>query len=745
MHIGSVKYAALSGILAFAMAGAAHAQTAEAAPPPDAQAPARGSAADTQTSATTANTGQPNSSGTLSGSGQNGLQDIVVTAQRTRQRLQDVPVSVTAVTSADIDRRQIQTMLDVSAAAPNVKFDTVTGGTSGLRAYIRGGGITDAGYVLSESEVAIYVDDVYQARQSASLIDFAVLDRIEVLRGPQGVLYGRNSSAGAVNIITRAPAAQFTGLIEGGYGSFNERRLKAYVSTPLSRDGAWRFSVNGLVRARDGGAQYNVTTNKKVGSNSFEGGQADLSYVGNVINARLTGFYLHSNSDGQYAVNTTKDASGNIVPITGSYRRVASPDPSFGHTKQYGARLHLSADYGSGRLTSITGYSHLSEGWGEDFSGGVPASFLGIAGGGTLDLFYRTLIDTQHQFSEELQAAGKINGNLFEYVAGLYYFTESANQTQNSRIFFAPSTSVYIPTTHSYAAYAQGTLNITDRLALIAAGRYTSDHKSLTGSVGATPVSVRNTYSKFTPKLGVNFKINPNVLTYVSYSQGFKAGGYNGLASTAAQLATPFKPQVTTTYEAGFKSDLLGRRLRFNAAAFINKIKDRQQTVNLGNGGFLIENYNVEMKGIEAEISARVTRGLTLFVNGSVNEGHYTGTSSAVASILHNKLPVLPKTEFTVGFDYDVPIGPGHVTLGSDFNHREGYYSTPDNAPVGLVQPQDILNAYAGYEVGRWKLLVSGKNLLQQHGWQTGFGFSVVNPRFSIEPRTWLATVRYTF
>lgn len=669
------------------------------------------------------------------------LGDIVVTAQRTEQRLQDVPVSVTAIGAEDIERKNIISALDLNRVAPNVQFDTGTGGTSSLKPFIRGGGITDGGYVLSESEVAIYVDDVYQARLAGGAIDMAVLDRIEVLRGPQGVLYGRNSSAGAVNFITKGPGADFNGFVEVGYGTWNERRAKGYISTPLDENGTWRLSANGLVRARDGGMQYNETLDKKVGANNFEGGQVDLAYVGDAVNARLTGFYNNAESDGQYAVNTVLNADGtDRVPLSGSYRRVLSPVEGYSRAKQYGGRLHMSFEYPGGELRSITGYSRMSEGWLVDFSGGFRATPTQPA----VAQFVREMTSKQWQFSQETQLAGSF-GDAVDYVAGVYYFHEQATQNALTNTFGAPGTLFYRPKTDSFAGYVQGTVHLTDALSVILAGRYTVDDKDLYGGFNGTFVNVNIVNEKFTPKLGIDYKITPDVLAYASYSEGFKAGGYNGLANNLNELATPFRPQLTKAYEAGLKTTLLGNTLRLNVAGFWNDIQDRQQTVNAGDGSFLIENYDMRIRGIEGEVSWLVLPGLTIYGNGSLNDGKYTGVDSASATLINNVPPSLPDYQFTVGADYSVQAGPGTLGLGADFRKTDEYYSTPDNSLIGYVQPREILNGYVNYEYGPVTLLVSGKNLTNKVLPQTGFGFATVNPRFVIEPRTILGTIRYKF
>jgi len=672
-----------------------------------------------------------------------GFGDIIVSAQRTDQRLQDVPISVTAITADEIQTRQVLAATDVARLVPNLKLDGVTGGSAGLKAYIRGGGGTDGGYVMSEAEVALYVNDVYNARMQGALMDFAEIERIEVLRGPQGVLYGRNASAGAINIITKQPSDEFTGNIQAGYGTWNERRLKGYISVPLSEDGKWAASVNGIVRARDGGRQYNATLDRKVGEEKFAGGQFDLAYKGDVIKGRLNLYYLDLNSDGQWSVNTFTNDEGKIVPLSGSYRTVLSPVASDTRVKQKGGSLHLSADYPGGSLTSITGYSELDDYWIQDFSGGVYPQMIGAPGSTPLALFVRDSDSRQWQVSQELSAAGSLADGLVDYVTGLYFFHETGRQVMTSTVFFAPSTTNFYAKTDAWAGYGQLTFNVTDQLALIAGGRYTLEDKSLVADIDSLPANSRNHYKKFTPKLGVNYKPNSDILFYGSYGVGFKSGGYNGLASTAAQLAAAFRPQTTDAYEAGIKADV-GRTLRLALSGFINKIKDRQESISLGNGGFLIENYNMTVKGIEAEIAWKPVTGLQIWSNGALNDGKYRNVPAS-ASLAGNTPPFLPDYQATIGFDYNFDLASGRFKFGADANFRDAYFSTADNAPIGAVTSTQLVNAYVGYDVGPWQFQVAGKNLFNQINWQTGFGFSVINPRFMTDPRTVLATARYSF
>ncbi len=681
------------------------------------------------------------------------LQTINVTAQRVKQKLQDVPAAVTAFSPNAIENLQIQSVMDISRLVPNVKFDPVTAGSTSLKPFMRGGGVADGGQITSESEVGIYVDDVYRARLSAALIDFVELDRIEVLRGPQGVLYGRNSSAGAVNIITRAPSDSFAASAEVGVGNGGEKRVKGYVSSPLSDDKRWRGSLQGMKRQRDTNGQFNVTLDKKVGEEKFDGLQGDLAYEGKELQSRLTLFHTHTDGDGQWAVPNTISSDGKtITPSTGSYRKVASPHDSLTDVTQDGATLRLTGNAGGVRLTSITGYVKMDDHWRQDFSGGVSGALIGNPAAGTVALFDRDSVTDHHQFSQELQAAGDIAGGRMSYVAGLYAFSEKGTQKLHSVIFFTPSDVVFNADTKSVAAFGQLSAKFGDNTTVMLGGRYTRDDKHLDGSFGTSPFDQSSTYSRFNPKLGVDYKITPEVLLYGSYSEGFKAGGYNGLAGSVAQISKPFLPQYTDAYELGVKAELLERKLRLNAAVFHNKIKNRQQTLTVTTGpsagAFVVESYNAKLTGLELELAWKAMPGLQLWANGAINDGKYVSCSTEVAvscSVINNKLPIFPDHVYTVGIDHEFEAGPGTLKWGADYSERDPYFSTADNVLIGYVQRQKFLNAYVAFDHGAWTYQLAGKNLLQQEGWQTGFGFAVVQPRFAIPARSVLLTAKYRF
>jgi iron complex outermembrane recepter protein len=451
-------------------------------------------------------------------------------------------------------------------------------------------------------------------------------------------------------------------------------------------------------------------------------------------------------------VPNTIGSDGSITPSTGSYRKVASPYDSLTDVRQSGSTLRLQTRRGGVKLSSITGYVAMKDHWRQDFSGGVSAALLGGSADETLALFTRESLTDHHQFSQELQAAGELLDGGLSYVTGLYYFTESGLQDIASSTFYVPSQVRLNADTSSRAAFGQLSAKLAPATTLLLGGRYSEDRKKLSGSLDGQTFDLSNRYSKFTPKIGIDHKLSPDTLAYTSYSQGFKAGGYNGLASTVAQISQPFLPQTTDAWELGLKTELLERRLRLNAALFHNKIKNRQQTLTVASGpeagSFVVENYNAKLTGLELEAAWRLGRNLTLWANGAVNTGKYTACATTVSvpcSVIDNKLPLFPDHVFTIGFDQQFVIGQNVLRVGADYNERAAYYSTADNAQIGAVPRQKNLNAYVAYDIGAWTVQLAGKNLTQEEGWQTGFGFSVVQPRFAIPGRTVMLTARYQY
>lgn len=679
------------------------------------------------------------------------IENIVVTAQRKAENIQNTPVTISALGADEIEKFQIDNTKDLSQVMPNVLIRPVTGGSGGITPFIRGGGVTDGANITSEAEVGIYIDDVFQPRSSASFIEALNIERIEVLRGPQGTLYGRNSSAGALKVITATPSEEFTLRNEIGIGRWDEFYDKLSLSGPLNDDGSLRGGFSGMYRDRDGGRQDNVTLDREVGEEEYKGFQADLYYESDTYTVRLKGFYSDYDSDGLWASALDPfeiDRPYDDIPFTsGAIDKLLSPYESYTSDKQYGSSLHLNFDVGeSASITSVTSWTELEDDWAVGFSGGVANAALGIPAPGYVELFERNSVSDTDSFTQEIQIQGDAYDSFVNYVGGLYYFRESGRQELNSLIFFTPSTTAFDITTDSYAVFGQASLNFTQNLAVTLGGRYTEDKKTLDGLVSGIVVDRDDTFSKFTPKVAVEYQMADDVLVFASYTEGFKAGGYNGLASTAQALNTPFDPQEVEAWEIGVKSEWWDNRLRLNLAGFFNEYASLQQQAVTDQGVFITENYDAEHKGLEAELSVQLTSYLFLWANGVYQDSEYTGfTGESTGALLGNQMTNVFEYQFAAGLDFTYDIGPGTLALGANVNQRDDFFSTSDNTAIGHIDSVTLLDAYASYAWDRWKLALNGKNLTDEKYWFTGFGFSVVQPRFMADPMTWRLGLTYQF
>ncbi|GGF60007.1 TonB-dependent receptor [Alteromonas lipolytica] len=682
------------------------------------------------------------------------IENITVTAQRKAQSVQSAPVSITALSARDIERMQIDNAKDLSQVAPNVTIQPVTGGSASIAPYVRGGGVRDTAIITSEAEVGIYIDDVYQPRSAASFIEMLDLERIEVLRGPQGTLYGRNSSAGAVKFVSRTPDELFRFKNEAGVGSWNEVYNKLVVSGALTDDGALRGGFSAMYRDRDGGRQYNETLNKDVGEERFAGMQGDLYYVGEGYDIRFKAYYTDYDSDGLHAsaLDPTQmnQPYADIPFVSGSIDRVSSPEESDTSDKQYGANLKVTAALNeTTELVTITAWNKLKDDWAVGFSGGVQPAFLGMPGDQPIELFYRESASDQDSFTQEMQLQGDILDGDLSYIGGLYYFNESGSQYINSMLFFAPGYTEFNITTDSYAGFGQVTWHASEQLDVTLGGRYTKDDKQLDALVSGTVVSRDDDFSRFTPKLGVDYKVDDKMLIFASYTGGFKAGGYNGLASTADALNTVVAMQLMDAYEVGLKSDWMKGRLRVNLSAFFNDYEKLQQGVVTNEGVFIAENYDAEHKGLEAEVQYRVSSEFSLWANGVYQSNEYTNTYASEGqpsgALLGNSMTGAFDYQYAAGGDYTIDIGDGVFSVGANMNRRGDYYSTADNAEIGHVPALTLYDAYMSYEYENWTVKLAGKNLTDEKYWFTGFGFSVVQPRFMADPRMWRLSVSYLF
>jgi iron complex outermembrane receptor protein len=701
-----------------------------------------------------------------------GLEEIVVTAQRREEPLQKVPIAVTAISPEALQNRQITQSQDLQRIVPSLKMTNNVTTPTNLSPSLRGSTQQDASLVVAESPFGIYVDDVYIPRLNGNNAELADIERVEVLRGPQGTLYGRNTLAGAIKFVSRTPGNTTWLNLLGGYGNWNQYRASFSVGGPLND--SWAASLAAQANGK-GGEFTNLATKKDVGKERNWAARGKLHYMGGEAFDAVASFsYAKSNNDALQqtpALPSKKTPagqfySGDLVPVFGFYtiNRPNLPRSPFpieseprGETKQLIGSLNMSYDFGAATLRSITGFTQLRDFFNTDFSG--------------LGLIMAASNVKSDEFTEELQLQGKLFEDRLNYTTGAYYLKERASQTFGWQFFTPTSTSLERSRIESVALFGQADLKITDELKATAGVRWSHDKKNFFLDFRPLPTSVvpgrrgtqslENSYSQVTPRFVLDYAVPTSgaidsMLLYVSAARGFKSGGYNGIVIfDVSEGGAPYNPEKNWTYEAGIKTDLLDKHLRVNAAYFINNVTDLtlNATVNLPGGVsiFPVQNAgSTQIKGLEMEVTAIPFQGLNVFFNAAFDTGRYrsfrTGSAAANAAAAYGVAvpPQVPKYTFTTGFDYgfDVPLGgnDGRLSFGVDWFRTGKYFIAADNQHI--ISPYSRVNGFVALEINkRWEARLSVKNLENNFTYNSGalsLGGFIIQP-----PREVMGTISY--
>ncbi len=603
-----------------------------------------------------------------------GLGTIVVTAQRREQSVQDVPIAISAFDGRELERRGVTEALQIAEFVPNLVGLNNTGLGSANAYFLRGLGNTET-IPTFDPPIGTYVQDIYLSRQNANNLSLFDVDRIEVLRGPQGTLFGRNTTGGAIAVFLQDPTDDFGGYAEIGYGSYENILARASINVPAFE--GFAFKLSGYYN-NDDGYVINSTTGERLNENDGWGVRAAwLADLG--PNVSWTFNYFHTETQGANILNfdcnpADPDNCDGRFSTTGLTQDTSFESLLTGPKAGYGLGNDTRVDFfssnfefraGVATINAITGYVYTAQDYALDFADGRGLPSLtgprppvrGYSFGGF------TIVNEGEfkQFSQEVKANASLFDGFFDIVAGVYYFEED-NFSDFGDIFtlpFAPPP-VGFPivladrtlenSTEAYAAYAQGDLNITDQITLTAGLRFTDETKMLSVSdnrascndggiepgciddqnlvaANGVPIPTEQNVKVWTPRFALNFEPNPDLLLFASATRGFKSGGWNARGTSATELLA-FDPEYAWSYEAGAKWEGLDNTLRVNLTAFWLDVTDLQTPSALirpnGSIGFITRNFaDYENKGVEIEVQAQPVRGLNLYVSGGYQNDTY--------------------------------------------------------------------------------------------------------------------------
>jgi iron complex outermembrane receptor protein len=706
-----------------------------------------------------------------------GLDEIVVTARKRSENLQDVSTSISAISAKELGVRFDSDVRDFANIAPNVLIDDTQQGPGGVAsATIRGIGVADVEKAIDPT-VGVVLDDIYFGTSSGGLIRAIDIDRVEVLRGPQGTLFGRNAIAGVINLARSRPTQELSGKVRATYASFNSLDLEGLVSFGLTDWAAVKFT--GAYRTTDGYI-FNTLQNQDAQRSDFSAfgvqllltptPELEISISFDDQNTRQDPPQLSNLSQETSLLGSPPIARPNLfcsvllqcspapgVPQQGDRYESISNGPLgknafFDSNLLIGkVRYDVSSDI---EIQYIFGRYLTDEAITQDFDA-TP-----------LTLFHTDRPAVYEQDTHELRLTKSGEGPI-NLVAGLYYWDSSYQIDLVSFIgFVVPNTILEIPqtvrqTNKSYAAFFDLDYRFSDQFKLTLGGRHTRDEKTqAVRDLGFDFLDdpIEESWERFTPKVTLSYEPNEDLLFYGLYSRGYRTGGFTGRPATENAARTPFDPESVDNFELGLKSELFDRRLRFNAAVFQLKYDDKQEEfsvpapVGTGQETRILNAANATVTGVEFDVTAVPTDGLTISGTLGYLDARYDDFFADVdADGIETDNTGLefrraPKWNWTIGANYETAVGPGDLIFNGTWRYLGEHQLTFLNNPALANDGQHLVDLSVSYRLNETMVSAFVSNLLDEDGYTIGFDiqglWSYGAPR---PPRVFGVAVTQTF
>lgn len=691
------------------------------------------------------------------------LEEVIVTAERRAQDAQDVPIALTIIGGGEISPAGISSISDVALKTPNLTYTQFNIGEPQL--FLRGLGTTidSAG---ADPTVSVFIDDVYVGRSAGATSDLYDLERIEVLRGPQGTLYGRNVTGGAISIVTKRPSEEFEAKVGVTVGNYGLTIFRGLIDGPIGDNLAGNLTFS--KRDRDGYAYSNISGQELDDADN-------LSLRGKLLwdisdnTELLLGFDYSTDDNNGLCRDLTKldnppedhNAGGAFVPTLQQIKiDNNSEDPrtcamtleQYAERDVFGLSARLQMEFANNlSLTSITAYRELEYSWLQELGGmDSPPNLLSVEDNEG---------DDADQISQEFRLT--YDGDRLFWVAGAYYFKENVDRFANVPIFFGPGSPVapgalldrswlQSATNTSMALFGQVVWSMTDSLALTLGGRQTWDEKEMDNAYFSSPGNevynlkgLEESWNEFTPRVTVDWQVTDDHMLFATWSKGYKSGVFISQNTSAALAETPLEPEEATNMEIGAKTRWFDNRLQLNLVYF-DLENENQQLFRLENFTLVSENFGTESSGIELDFIAALGKNLTL-------SGMYASLDAEIVGgqFAGNVAPRSPDYKYSVALNYNAALGNGAMLdFDASVSYSDNWYMEATNQGVSYMDDYSVVDASMRYTSGggNWEVTLWGKNLgdelVTSHSIVSSFGGSV---ELFAPPRTYGVTANYRF
>lgn len=689
------------------------------------------------------------------------LEEVVVTARKRAESIQDVPLSVTAI-GRELKQSTIRNLKDLSGFAPNVAIEPITGAPGASSISIRGVSHQEIDKTFDPS-IGMIIDGVYLGSTVGTFINNFDIERVEVLRGPQGTLFGKNTIGGVVNVISTKPTMEWGGKVGVTLGSDGREDYKLVANAPLVED---KLGVKVFASSLNSdGHLHNTTINESVGGQDFGNyGVSFLATPSEELSVQFT--YEHADEKSELGAFSNGNDFSNLVCLAGigvvplanpvswgpeacrdfdsgsGEAKVSTSERNWNDSELDAMSLEVNWDLGDFALTSITASRDTQEAHQSDYDGS------------SAEFFTQVMDQSFDQFSQELRITSQFSED-FEFVAGLYYISTDYSVLRRSlhlNDFFAYNLSGAVPVdldligynkqgqeTTSYAAFYSSDWHMTDKLTLTTGVRYTVEEKDFVGYTDqilpaflGTPTDFEETnlkddWNEVSPKIGLSYTLSDEVMFFGSYTEGFKSGGFFG-RNQDFENTSSYEPEYVSTFELGVKTEWLDGRAHFNATAFYSEYDEKQEEVIVTPDPsdpsyvltVVLNAATVIMQGVELELSAQVTENWLVRTSYGYNDVFFDSFNADLngdgtpTDNSYLKLRNAPENTFSVGTSYFQTMGEAKLAYNLNYRWKDEVESLTNNDPRG--HQDSIGNVDASIDIQYQDLNVSlfGRNLTNE-------------------------------